>query len=385
MTTHRTAGRPKARFGVTLVELLVVIFIIGILMALLLPAVNRARESGRRAECQNNLRQFGVGFAEFAQTHNDALCSGAFDWERDGAVTQVGWVADLVNSNIQVGRMLCPSNPLRLSEAFAGLVTFAPPKSRNPCGIPYAGQEWDELPDGSVLPNPCRQIIEEGVPGNNGNSGYGPGEQERIRVINEQILARNYNSNFTASWFLVRSDVVLDDDGNLKLAHPKCGSDIFSLNTTIGPLTRARVDTATRPSSVIPLLGDGAASSQTLPVDLADGEFVAGEMLVAQMTAGPRIKTNMTVPSFEEGTPRDGPDGWWKVWHDTLQDYRNFAPLHDGAANVLFADGGVRTFIDPNGDGLLNNGFSKGNGFTTADVEITEEEVASRYSLRDEF
>ncbi len=79
--------RTSKRKGFTLVELLVVIAIIGILIALLLPAVNRAREAARRAECQTRLRQFGTASYNFSSRHG-ALPAGAITCATSGTFGQ---------------------------------------------------------------------------------------------------------------------------------------------------------------------------------------------------------------------------------------------------------------------------------------------------------
>lgn len=371
--------------GFTLVELLVVIAIIGILVALALPAVVLARAAANAKKCQSNLQQLGFGMQSHASQNGGKLCSGSFDWSGDGAVTEVGWVADLVNDQIPVGELLCPSNNAQISGTYNDLLTMTQAVINDSTCVDRLGSVAYTDPSGTVITNPCRLIAGDAVL-------YAPSTEDRRLLIENQIFKKHYNTNYTASWYLVRSGLLpFDADGNPTVSKAGCtDTTATSKNVTIGPLTTSRVASSKAPASTIPLLGDGApvsfskgdAGNLVLSGDIGGNR--SGELVTRPVTAGPRLKADLTYPTFTSGTARSGVAGWWNTWNRlVIQDYRGFEPVHGGVINILFADGSVRRVTDTNGDGMLNNGFPviANSGFQDANVEATPEDFMSMYSL----
>jgi prepilin-type N-terminal cleavage/methylation domain-containing protein len=103
------------RSAFTLIEILVVVAIIGILAAILFPVFGRARENARRAACQSNLKQIGLGIAQYSQDYDEAMPYGYLYYTQVPAPNDLRMWDDLVQPYLKSYQVLvCPShsNPI---------------------------------------------------------------------------------------------------------------------------------------------------------------------------------------------------------------------------------------------------------------------------------
>ena len=165
----------KCAAGFSLIELLVVITIIGVLISLLLPAVQAAREAARRISCSNNLRQIGIGLHGYHVTH-DCFPPGCSEPYGNLVAWSVFLLPYIEKDNVHqlfhfdnkfsaienseathrvIATYLCPSVS-RLDSGRSGNVTVGGSASGHPDGMgctDYGGMYgWSSLGDGKSKP-----------------------------------------------------------------------------------------------------------------------------------------------------------------------------------------------------------------------------------------
>jgi prepilin-type N-terminal cleavage/methylation domain-containing protein/prepilin-type processing-associated H-X9-DG protein len=345
----------RYRSGFTLIELLVVLAIVAVLVALLLPAVQKAREAASRLRCANNLKQFGLALHGYHEAAG-SLPPGITTWmngedaahtgftyllpylEQDNVFRQFNlkqqWYtqANYAPVGVEIPLMYCPSNRsggfMDLTAAIYAWGGTLPPRVGSTDYILCYGANATICPNAGLIPQACRGVF---------------------NVCAESSNSDLTNLNGTTAGLVRLTDITDGTSTTFAIGEGAGNSPRYLLRemTVVNQQTVIGTGPATNPYTGQPIQPDQAWAAASISGPNQPW-YTSVFGVTAQYGQGtdPRdepMNNRLVMPSaYVDNESGDNADGW-----DFLSGFRS---LHTGGCNFLFCDGSVRWVsenIDP--------------------------------------
>ena len=204
-TRVKMAGREKN--GFTLVELLVVIAIIALLMAILMPALNRVREQGKRVVCENNQKNLMLCWILYADDYDGRIMNGDAGHNHG---REIAWVGKAWHDSYSTGALLTQSEQIAAIKA-GSMWLYAKNTKLYRCPTGYAGEmiTYSIMDSMNAYPQP------------GDTHGRGPVQNEIIK-IRSQIKSPVYRIVFFDEGYITPDSYAVHSDSGSWWDDPTC-------------------------------------------------------------------------------------------------------------------------------------------------------------------